>query len=67
MLGDTAVAVNPDDPAGPSRAGQRRVVLPIVGRTIPIVADDYVVMADPESSDAKAQIRQRVPQGHARA
>ncbi len=54
MLGDTAVAVNPDDPAAAALIG-KYLVLPIVGRRIPIVADDYVVMADPESSDAKAQ------------
>ena len=53
MLGDTAVAVNPDDPRAAELVGQD-LVLPIVGRTIPIVADDYVVMADPESSDTKA-------------
>jgi len=55
MLGDTAVAVNPDDPQAESVLG-KTVTLPIVGRVIPIVADDYVVMADPESSDAKAQM-----------
>ena len=54
MLGDTAVAVNPDDPRADALVG-KTVRLPIVGREIPIVADDYVVMADPESSDAKAQ------------
>ncbi|MEM7091597.1 MAG: valine--tRNA ligase [Actinomycetota bacterium] len=54
MLGDTAVAVNPEDPAAESVVG-KYVVLPIVGRRIPIVADDYVVMADPDSSDSKAQ------------
>ncbi len=54
MLGDTAVAVNPDDPAAAALRG-KHVRLPIVGRVIPIVEDDYVVMADPESSDAKAQ------------
>ncbi len=54
MLGDTAVAVNPNDPRADSLLG-RTVLLPIVGREIPIVVDDYVVMADPESSDAKAQ------------
>jgi len=53
MLGDTAVAVNPDDPAGAGVIG-KHVILPIVGRRIPIVADDYVVMADPDG-DAKAQ------------
>ncbi|MDJ0769751.1 MAG: valine--tRNA ligase [Ilumatobacter sp.] len=54
MLGDTAVAINPQDPRADSLLGSR-VVLPIVGRVIPIIADDYVVMADPESSDAKAR------------
>jgi valyl-tRNA synthetase len=53
MLGDTAVAVNPADPRAADLVGST-VRLPIVGREIPIVADDYVVMADPESSDAKA-------------
>ncbi len=54
MFGDTAVAVNPNDP----RAGElhgKTVTLPIVGRIIPIVEDDYVVMADPESDDTKAR------------
>ena len=54
MLGDTAVAINPNDPRSEELVG-KTVVLPIVGRHIPIVADDYVVMADPNSSDAKAQ------------
>ena len=53
MLGDTAVAVNPNDAARAKHAGQF-VKLPIVGRVIPIVADDYVVIPDPESDDAKA-------------
>jgi len=54
MLGDTAVAVNPNDPRAAEVRG-KNVVLPIVGRVIPVVEDDYVVMADPESSDVKAQ------------
>ena len=54
MLGDTAVAINPNDPRAADLRG-KQIMLPIVGRTIPIVEDDYVVMADPESSDAKAQ------------
>ena len=54
MLGDTAVAVNPDDPRADALVGAM-VRLPIVGRLIPIVADDYVVLADPDSSDAKAR------------
>ena len=54
MLGDTAVAINPNDPRAETLRG-KEVRLPIVDRVIPIVEDDYVVMADPESSDAKAQ------------
>ncbi|MEM9295951.1 MAG: class I tRNA ligase family protein, partial [Planctomycetota bacterium] len=53
MLGDTAVAVNPNDSERAQHAGQF-VKLPIVGRVIPIVADDYVVIPDPDSDDAKA-------------
>ncbi len=44
MLGDSAVAVHPDDERYRDLVGQE-VVLPIVGRRIPIIADDYV---DPE-------------------
>ena len=44
MLGDTAVAVHPDDPRYTHLVG-RTVTLPLVGRQIPIVADDHV---DPE-------------------
>ena len=54
MLGDTAVAVNPRDPRATDLVG-RTVILPIVGREIPIIADDHVVMADPDSADAKAR------------
>ncbi len=43
MLGDTAVAVHPDDERYKDLIG-KTVVLPIVGREIPIVADDYVDM-----------------------
>ncbi len=41
MLGDTAVAVNPEDERYQHLIG-RRVRLPLVGREIPIVADEYV-------------------------
>ena len=41
MLGDTAVAVNPDDPRFAHLIGAT-LTLPLVGREIPIVADDYV-------------------------
>jgi valyl-tRNA synthetase len=54
MLGDTAIAVNPRDPRADDVVG-KTVLLPIVDREVPIIADDYVVMADPESSDTKAQ------------
>jgi valyl-tRNA synthetase len=41
MLGDTAVAVNPADERYRAALG-RKLVLPLVGRVIPIVADDFV-------------------------
>ena len=41
MLGDTAVAVNPQDSRYQDLIGET-VILPIVGREIPIVGDDYV-------------------------
>jgi len=44
LLGDTAVAVNPDDARFAHLVGCT-VTLPLVGREIPIIADDYV---DPE-------------------
>ena len=43
MLGDTAIAMNPKDPRAKDLVG-KTVLLPIVNREIPIVADDYVVM-----------------------
>jgi valyl-tRNA synthetase len=54
MLGDTAVAVNPNDPERAKFIG-RHVRLPIVNRLIPVVGDDYVVKPDPDSSDEKAR------------
>ena len=41
MLGDTAVAVNPEDPRYQHLLG-KMVWLPLVERLIPIIADDYV-------------------------
>jgi valyl-tRNA synthetase len=41
MLGDTAVAVHPDDPRYTGLVG-KTVELPLTGRRIPIVADDHV-------------------------
>ncbi len=43
MLGDTGVCVNPNDPRYTSIVG-KTVLLPLVGRKIPVVADDYAEM-----------------------
>src|SRR5699024_1947962 len=43
MLGDTAVAVHPDDERYRHLVG-KTLILPLVGREIPIVADPYVEM-----------------------
>jgi valyl-tRNA synthetase len=43
MLGDTAVAVHPEDERYEHLIG-KKVILPIVGREIPIVGDEYVDM-----------------------
>ena len=43
MLGDTAVAMNPRDPRAAALIG-KMVRLPIVGRLIPIIADEHVVL-----------------------
>ena len=52
MLGDTAVAVHPDDQRYKDLVG-KTVVLPLVGREIPIIADDY---ADPEKGSGAVKI-----------
>jgi valyl-tRNA synthetase len=52
MLGDTAVAVHPDHPLYGSLIGSR-AVLPLVGRSIPIVGDAY---ADPEKGTGAVKI-----------
>lgn len=44
LFGDTAVAVNPNDPRYKDLIGSH-VVLPLTGREIPIIADDYVDQA----------------------
>jgi valyl-tRNA synthetase len=41
MLADTAVAVNPDDDRYTDVVG-KRAVLPLVGRELPVIADEYV-------------------------
>ncbi|VXA91082.1 valine--tRNA ligase [Brevundimonas sp. G8] len=52
MLGDTGVAVHPEDERYASIVGQF-VTLPITGRRIPIVADDY---ADPTKGSGAVKI-----------
>ena len=54
MLGDTAVAMNPRDPRAEALVG-KMVRLPIVGRLIPIIADDHVILPDPDSDDEMAR------------
>jgi valyl-tRNA synthetase len=52
MLGDTAVAVHPDDERYKDLIG-KFVILPLVGRRIPIVADEY---SDPEKGSGAVKI-----------
>jgi valyl-tRNA synthetase len=52
MLGDTAVAVHPDDPRYRDLVG-KMIPLPLVGREIPIIADTY---ADPETGSGAVKI-----------
>jgi valyl-tRNA synthetase len=52
MLGDTGVAVHPDDPRFKHLIG-KHATLPLVGRRIPIVADEY---SDPEKGTGAVKI-----------
>jgi valyl-tRNA synthetase len=52
MLGDTGVAVHPDDARYKELVGQA-VILPLVGRRIPVVADSY---SDPEKGTGAVKI-----------
>ena len=52
MLGDTAVAVHPDDERYKHLIG-KHVILPLVGRKIPIVGDDY---SDPEKGSGAVKV-----------
>jgi valyl-tRNA synthetase len=52
MLGDTGVAVHPDDERYKKLVG-KNVILPLVGRKIPIVADEY---SDPEKGSGAVKI-----------
>ncbi|MBE6178550.1 MAG: valine--tRNA ligase [Rikenellaceae bacterium] len=42
ILGDTALCVNPNDPRYQHLAADARVIVPIVGRSIPVIRDEYV-------------------------
>jgi valyl-tRNA synthetase len=52
MLGDTAVAVHPEDARFKDLIG-KRVILPLLGRAIPVVADEY---SDPEKGSGAVKI-----------
>ena len=52
MLGDTGVAVNPEDDRYKHLVG-KHVILPLVGRRIPIVADEY---SDPEKGSGAVKV-----------
>src|SRR6201996_2334334 len=52
MLGDTAIAVHPEHPVLAELIG-KRAILPLVGRSIPIVGDTY---ADPEKGSGAVKI-----------
>jgi valyl-tRNA synthetase len=52
MLGDTAVAVHPDDARYKALVG-KQAVLPLTGRLIPIIADEY---SDPEKGTGAVKI-----------
>lgn len=52
MFGDTGIAVHPDDERYKDLIG-KTVILPLVGREIPIIADDY---ADPEQGSGAVKI-----------
>ena len=52
MLGDTAVAVHPDDDRYKHLVG-KNVILPLVGRRIPIIADEH---SDPEKGSGAVKI-----------
>jgi valyl-tRNA synthetase len=52
MLGDTAVAVHPDDARYKDLVG-KYLVLPLVGRRIPVIADEY---ADPETGSGAVKM-----------
>ncbi|MBQ5639220.1 MAG: valine--tRNA ligase [Alistipes sp.] len=42
ILGDTALCVNPNDPRYQHLSADARVIVPLVGRSIPVIRDEYV-------------------------
>ncbi len=42
ILGDTALCVNPNDPRYQDLPADARVIVPLVGRSIPVIRDEYV-------------------------
>lgn len=52
ILADGAIAINPNDPRAKELVG-KHVIVPIVNRVIPIIADDYV---DPEFGSGMVKI-----------
>src|SRR5436189_2144918 len=52
MMGDTAVAVHPEDPRYKKLIG-KNLILPLTGRTIPVIADQH---ADPEVGSGAVKI-----------
>ena len=52
MLGDTGVAVHPEDPRYRDLIG-KHAILPLVGRRLPIVADEY---SDPEKGSGAVKV-----------
>ena len=41
IMGDTAMCINPNDPKN-TRLKGKRVIVPLVGRSVPVIEDDYV-------------------------
>lgn len=52
MFGDVAIAVHPDDERYKDMVG-KKVILPLVGKEIPIIADPY---PDPEKGTGAVKI-----------
>jgi len=71
MLGDTAVAVNPED-ARYSHLIGKNLILPLVGRPIPVIADEYVdkafgtgavkITPSHDPNDFEMGLRHKLPQ-----